>query len=191
MKFLLIKIIIIILGLNIGYIYAQGLVDWTKTFGGSEDDKGFDVQQTQDKGNVIVGETFSFGDDEFGNVYLIKKDSSGTLKWQKTFGGHNEFWGEDWGSSVQQTPDKGFIITGCTQSFNDTIYRDVYLIKTDSSGNLQWQKTFGGSYEDVGNFVQRTQDKGYIITGFTQSFSDSIEGDVYLIKTDSLGNIQW
>lgn len=188
----LIKIVGIVLVTMVAFIQAQTpLVEWEKNFGGSEVDKGYDIKQMQDKGYIIVGETYSFGDDEFGDVYLIKTDSSGNLKWEKTFGGHSEFWGEDWGSSVQQTQDKGCIITGSTQSFNDTIYRDVYLIKTDSSGNLQWQKTFGGIYEDVGNSVQQTIDKGYIITGCTQSFNDSIEGDVYLIKTDSLGNLQW
>ncbi|MDH5683688.1 MAG: hypothetical protein OEZ20_04400 [candidate division WOR-3 bacterium] len=191
MKFISISVILLAMMTHLLHAQNEPNVEWVKNFGGSGVDIGYYVQQTQDKGYVIVGETFSFDDTEYGDVYLIRIDSLGNLEWQKTFGGSSEFWGEDWGSCVQQTQDKGYIITGTTQSFNDTIYEDVYLIKTDLSGNLEWQKTFGGIYEDRGNFVRQTQDKGYIITGSTQSFNDTINGDFYLIKTDSFGNLQW
>jgi len=159
-------------------------VQWQKTFGGSDSDSGYSVQQTYDGGYIIAGVTYSFGA-VWSDVYLIKTDSTGNFLWQKTFGG-SDF---DWGYSVQQATDGGFIIAGTTCSFGDPL-GDVYLIKTDPNGNLLWQKTFGGSSDDYGSSIQRTSDDGFIIAGATGSFGDP-NGDVYLIKTDSAGNLQW
>jgi hypothetical protein len=162
----------------------NGNLLWQKTFGGSNSDGGWSVQQTTDGGFIIAGSTWSLGAGSY-DVYLIKTDSAGNIQWQKTFGGSND----DLGYSVQQTSDGGFIIAGYTSSFGSG-YEDVYLIKTDPNGNSQWQKTFGGSYEDYGGSVQQTSDGGYIIAGSTSSFGDP-NGDVYLIKTDLAGNLLW
>lgn len=153
---------------------ANGNLQWEKTYGGAGFDIGVSVQQTSDCGYIIVGYMGSFGSGGV-DIYLIKIDSNGNILWQKTFGGS----GYDRGFSVQQTTDGGFIIVGSTNSFGSGT--DVYLIKTDSNGNLQWQKTLGGSAIDWGNFVQQTSDGGYIIVGYTKSFGLG-ETDVYLIK---------
>jgi len=163
---------------------VPSVITFEKTFGGSEDDWGHSVAKTSDGGYIIVGETKSFGSGR-GDVYLIKTDSKGNLIWQQTFGGSEE----DYGYSVAQTSDGGYIIAGGTYSFGSG-GGDVYLIKTDSKGNLIWQKTFGGSDYDYGYSVAQTSDGGYIIAGGTYSFGSG-KSDVYLIKTDSKGNLIW
>jgi hypothetical protein len=162
----------------------NGSSQWQKTFGGSKNDHGFSVQQTSDDGYVIAGHTYSFGAME-QDVYLIKTEPNGSGQWQKTYGGSES----DYGNSVQQTSDGGYIIAGSTTSFGAGS-SDVYLIKTDSNGNSQWEKTFGGGNYDFAQSVQQTKNGGYVIAGHTYSFGAG-SSDVYLIKTDSNGNSQW
>ena len=157
---------------------------WTKTFGGANYDGGWCVQQTTDGGYVVIGYTQSFGAGA-ADVYLIRTDANGNLLWSKTFGGT----GYDWGFSVQQTTDGGYIFGGNTYSFGAG-NSDVYLIKTNTYGDSLWSKTFGGIDDDRAYSIQQTTDSGYIISGLTYNFGAGYV-DVYLIKTDADGDSLW
>ncbi len=157
---------------------------WSKTFGGKESDLATSVQQTSDGGYIIAGMTSSFGKEK-SDAYLIKTDSQGNEQWSTRFGGI----GIESANTVQLTSDGGYIIAGYTGSIGQG-KQDVYLIKTHSTGEEIWSKTFGGTYNDQATSVQQTSDGGYIIAGYTESFGVG-DKDVYLIKTDADGNEVW
>ena len=158
----------------------NGDVLWTKTYGGTESDYGISVQQTTDGGFIVVGETYSFFA-SITNVYLIKTDTNGDILWSKTF-----IWGSQFykGNSVQQTSDGGYIMSG-THGGGSTNY-GINLIKTNANGDSLWTRKFGITGGSEGNSVQQTNDGGYIITGYIAFVPTNT--DVFLIKTDSLGN---
>lgn len=157
---------------------------WSRTFGGSDNDRGYCVRTTQDGGYVLAGYTESFGS---GNkdVWLIKTDALGQQEWSQAFGGSED----DAGASVQQTQDGGYIITGYTESYG---YggKDVWLIKTNNLGQQQWSRPFGDDLADRGEYVQQTSDRGYIITGYTESYGYGSK-DFWAIKTNGSGEQQW
>jgi hypothetical protein len=161
-----------------------GAVGYQTHYGGGEDDMGYGVDQVLDSGFVIVGETRSYGAGG-SDVYLVRTDSLNNLLWDLAIGGSDD----DCGWSIQQTTDGGYIITGSTESFGAGSL-DVYLVKTDSLGNLLWDRTYGGTEVDVGYSVQQTLDGGYIIAGETSSLGSG-GCDVYVIKTDSVGDTVW
>jgi hypothetical protein len=164
---------------------VNGVEQWSQTYGGTEYESSYSVQQTTDGGYIIVGETYSFGNGG-SDVYLIKTDVNGVEQWSQTYGG-TEY---EIGYSVQQTTDGGYIISGRTDSFGNGSL-DFYLIKTDGNGLEQWSQTYGGTAPDLGGVsVQQTTDGGYVITGSTQSFGNGVF-DIYLIKTDVNGVEQW
>jgi predicted secreted protein len=160
---------------------------WMKTYGGWRVDDGASVELTADGGYIVVGRTLSYGAGNY-NIWMIKTDSDGNKTWDKTFGGKYS----DWSYSVQQTDDGGFIITGIKDNnFGNT--GDIWLIKTDENGNEVWNKTFDYGIVESGNSVIQTSDGGYIILGdaFNATSSPELYTCVYLIKTDSNGNMIW
>jgi len=165
-------------------VNASGELMWNKTYGGSEVEWAFSVDLTNDNGYVIAGYTGSFGAGDH-DFYVVKTDASGELIWNRTYGGT----GYDRSICVSQTSDDGYIVVGYTTSFG-TEGEDVYLVKTDASGELIWNRTYGGVDNDRGYFVVQTEDDGYIVAGWTESFGAGSR-DAYLIKTDTLGNPLW
>jgi len=163
---------------------SSGEKQWDKTFGGTGSDYAYSVQQTSDGGHILAGGTYSYGAGS-GDFWLVKTDSSGEKQWDKTFGGT----GSDYARSVQQTSDGGYILAGSTTSYGAGS-GDFWLVKTDSSGEKQWDKTFGGTGSDRGYSVQQTSDGGYIIAGDTHSYGAG-SGDFWLVKTDSEGDKEW
>jgi hypothetical protein len=162
---------------------ANGNASWWKLFGGDKDDFSGTVRRTSDGGYILAGTTYSFGAG-YCDLYLIKTDSSGNALWTKTLGGTDA----DGGGSVVQASDGGYIVAGSSQSFGAGA-ADVYLLKTDSSGNVVWTRTFGGPDSEGGASVQQTSDGGYVVSAYTNSFGEG-DWDVYLIKTDSNGLIE-
>lgn len=162
----------------------EGEMQWSKTFGGEHNDRCWALLPASDGGYVLVGETTSFGSGA-EDCYLIKTDAAGNEVWSKTFGGEKG----DRCFSITQADDGGFLLAGQTYS-EGAGDRDVYLVKTDASGNEVWSKTFGGPASDVGHSVTRTAEGDFVVTGYTTSFAIA-EDDPYLIKIDARGQTQW
>jgi hypothetical protein len=180
----IIAIILLLVLMNVGCAETAPIEEWSRTFGGGECDRAESVQQTDDRGYIVVGETHSYGAGE-GDLWLIKTDTEGNEEWSRTFGGSDS----DWGRSVQQTTDGGYIVAGCTMPYGVGL-QDLWLIKTDFGGNEEWSRTFGGSGSDCAGSVQQTTDGGYIMAGVTGSYGVG-ECDLWLIKTDFGGNEEW
>lgn len=162
---------------------TAGNMQWNKTYGQSGDEVANFVRQTTDGGYILAGYTTSLGAGM--DLFLVKTDENGTTMWQKVYGGSYT----DVGESIMQTVDGGYIITGYTSSYGVGGY-DLWLVKTDGSGNRQWHKTYGGAGGDGGYSLQLTPDGGYLLAGYTNSFGAGSH-DFWLLKTDASGNEQW
>ncbi len=162
---------------------ADGTVDWAKTYGGSNDDYAYSIQQTSDGGYIVAGHTWSFGAGNY-DLFVIKLDENGTVSWAKTYGEISN----DWANSIQQTSD-GYIVAGSTYSFGASV--DFLVIKLDASGAVSWAKTYGGSSgDDWAYSIQQTSDGGYIVAGYTDSFGEGFY-DLFVIKLDASGAVSW
>ena len=174
--------------LNSSLLFAQSwgqLKQGKLAIGGSHDDLGLSIIQTKDGGYAITGYTYSYADTTNGDIYVMKLDYKGGLKWTQAIGGK----GRDIGNSIAQTSDGGYIIAGTTNSFGAGNY-DVYVIKLDSLGNVKWTSTIGGTGDDEGVSVVQANDGGYIVAGYTNSFGAG-SYDMYVVKLDSGGSIKW
>jgi hypothetical protein len=163
---------------------GSGNIQWTRTIGGSIQDWGYSIIQTTDGGYAVAGYTGSFGAG-WSDVYVVKLDGSGNIQWTRTIGGGND----DSGFSIIQTTDGGYAVAGKTNSFGAG-QSDVYVVKLDGSGNIQWTRTIGGRISDEGNSIIQTSDGGYAVAGWSASFGAG-SGDVYVLKLDGSGNLQW
>jgi hypothetical protein len=160
------------------------IVDPEKTYGGTALDYGRVVIAASDGGFAIIGTTYSYGSGG-GDFWLIKTDSDGIVEWSQTYGGTEL----DDGRCIIETSDGGFALVGYTQSFGAGNH-DVWLIKTDSGGIVEWSQTYGGAERDRGYHLIETSDGGYLISGWTMSYGAG-ENDAWLIKTNSDGIVEW
>jgi hypothetical protein len=163
---------------------SLGNLQWNKTYGGAAQDRAYGAIKTSDGGYAIAGITASSG---AGNIdyWLIKLDSSGNLLWNKTYGGT----AADGAFALVQTSDSGYAIAGAELSFGAG-YHDFWLVKTDNNGNMQWNKTYGDVAQDICRSLIRTPDGGYAMAGFSNS-SGNGGYDVWMVKIDANGNMQW
>ena len=166
-----------------------------KNYGGTQNERGYAVQQTSDGGYVIVGSSTSYGAGG-SDLWILKVDASGEFSWSKTYGGQ----GNDVGKAIVQTSDGGYIITGYTKSFSSGGDMDLWLIKTDANGesclyndggtctqnSSKWVKSFGTSGNDYGNSVQETSEGDFIVAGKSGRIPS-----VFVVKTNSLGEKIW
>jgi uncharacterized delta-60 repeat protein len=167
---------------------STGGVTWKKSCGGSSEDCAKSIQQTSDGGYIVAGYTKSFGAGN-GDVWVLKLNSTGGVDWQKTYGGGDS----DRAYSVQQTSDGGYIVAGGAGGISGDLgftSGDVWVLKLSSTGDVTWQKTYGGGRTDWAQSVQQTSDGGYIIAGYTYSFGAGTD-DFWVLKLDSTGGVTW
>lgn len=175
----------ILFGLNIfQYSYAQTDTAWVSTYGGIQNDVCNQIKPTYDGGYITIGTTNSFcgGNSLF---YIIKTDSLCKKEWSKAIGGP----GIQGGYSVATTFDHGYAFVGFTNSYGNGNYNTL-LVKTDSDGNLKWEKVYSGTDWNFGYSIAQTIDSGFVICGLTYSYP-AVNGDVYVIRTDKNGDTLW
>jgi hypothetical protein len=184
---------------------AQPIVQWEKLYGGSGDDFIRHIHATPDGGCITAGTSTStegdvgvnFGDSD---AWIMKLDQNGLLEWKKVLGGDQY----DTGQCIFNTSDGNYIFLGSTISSNGGAIEikgegDFWIVKLDLSGNILWQKTYGGSAFDLLRKGKPTSDGGFIVTGDSESNDGDVSGhhgtvdfdDVWVGKFDSLGQLEW
>ncbi|NOU47792.1 MAG: T9SS type A sorting domain-containing protein [Bacteroidales bacterium] len=182
-------------------IGSDGIIDWQKTYGGSFDDEALCVQQTVDGGYIFAGSTISQNGDvtvHYGvtDYWVVKTDENGVIQWQKSYGGTVA----DEATGILQTTDGGYIITGSSKSYNYDVTLnhggfDYWIVKINSTGEIEWQKTYGGSLDDISSGIQKTSNGGYVVAGSTKSGNGDItfnhgDSDYWVILINESGLLQ-
>ncbi|MGA2669054.1 MAG: T9SS type A sorting domain-containing protein [Ignavibacteria bacterium] len=166
-------------------ISDNGIVQWKKTIGGTLDEQAFSIIQTIDGGYVVAGFTKTFGAG-LEDMYIVKITSTGSVQWSKTVGGS----GNDRAYSVINTSDGGYVLAGYTTSFGAG-YSDLYIVKLDGIGTLQWSRTVGGNGYDYAYSIVQTIDSNYVVAGASSSYTYMHDPDVIVTKLNSNGNLLW
>jgi len=165
-------------------VFSNGVHDWTRTYGGSADDRCWGVIQASDGGFAMTGWTRSYGAGG-SDFWLVKTNALGNSEWSRTFGGSQS----DLSYNILQTSDHGYILIGRTNSFGAGNY-DGWIVRTNSAGDSLWSRTFGGAANDVFYRITACSDGGYLVTGETASWG---EGgiDCWVVKVNASGVQQW
>jgi len=180
---------------------AAGNIQWQKCFGGIYVEGARSIRQTSEGEYIFAGRTTGIYHDithSSNDLWVVKLDAFGNIKWQQSYGER----GEERASSIEQTLDGGFIVVGFTTYLEEGQPLDMpgdencWILKLDKSGNVQWQKSLGGTDYERSSSIQQTTDGGYILAGTTYSNDGDVsgnhgEGDCWIAKLGISGNIQW
>ena len=181
-----------------------GTIVWEKSFGGSEEEAAYVIQQTIDGGYIIGGHSYSSDGDVNQNYgssdcWIIKLNTNGGLDWENNYGGSDD----ETAYSIQQTIDGGYIIGGATSSTDGDVgaddpnsTRNAWILKIDINGAIEWEKSLGGDHLDYCHSVLQTNDGGYIFTGASSSSNGDVganygDFDYWVVKTDPAGELEW
>jgi len=171
-------------------IDENGTMEWNQTYGGTwgASDIAYSVVQTDDGGYAMAGLTESF-DARSGDFWLIKTNQTGHEQWNQTYGGS---YLED-AHSMVLTDDGGYALAGDTESFGAGApdFPDFWLVKTNRTGHMEWNQTYGGKAVDKAYSIVKTSDGGYAVAGFTNDPSGAGDYDSWLVKTNSTGHMEW
>ena len=179
-------------------------IEWQKTFGGTGIEYAHSLIQTADGGYATAGWTSSNNGDVTGihsidttDFWVVKMSSTGQIEWQKTLGGTRR----DEAYSIIQTRDGGYAVAGYTASNNGDVSGyygggDFWVVKLSSTGQLEWQKTLGGTSTDIAYSLVQTVDGGYAVAGQTLSNDGDVSGnhgggDFWVMKLSSIGQLEW
>ena len=197
--------IVLIVLLQLGVLHkmnAQYSLEWQKSYGGLSTDIGHKIKATNDGGYIVSGFTKSddtdvnnhFGE---GDYWVFKIDSIGMIEWESNYGGSDS----DNKCEIELTNDGGYIIAGDSGSMDFDVsinkgQQDIWVVKIDSLGIIQWERSFGGTDQEIFGSISQTDDDGYLLVGYSRSIDgdldNSVQGDDYwVLKLDHAGNIEW
>ncbi|MBL7989239.1 MAG: T9SS C-terminal target domain-containing protein [Chlorobi bacterium] len=186
-------------------------IEWEKSLGGSDNDGATSIEQTSDGGYIVAGLSYSNDGDVTGHhgasdksdYWIVKLTGAGVIQWEKSLGGS----GVDYASSIEQTSDGGYIVAGSSYStdgdvishFRAWVESDYWIVKLTNAGDIQWEKSLGGSGNDYAASIEQTSDGGYIVAGWSSSTEGDVTGhhgthyksDYWIVKLTSAGDIQW
>jgi hypothetical protein len=183
---------------------SMGVVEWQKTYGGSNWDEAYFIQQTTEGGYILAGNSVSTDGDVTGNhgyfdIWVVKLNQTGTIEWQKSLGGGN---GAEYAQCVRQTIDGGYIVAGSTNSTDGDVSGnngtdDYWVVKLSPAGTIEWQNALGGLGIDVAHSICQASDDGYVVVGHSGSDSNGdVTGhhggfDAWVVKLSNAGDLQW
>lgn len=182
-----------------------GNILWSKSLGGTQDDRAYSIKQTTDGGFVLCGSSLSNDGDVsinkgYDDAWIVKLSSIGSIEWQKTYGGSKS----DYTKSISQTNDGGFIVVGSTKSIDGDLVNvnnldpddnHVWVLKLNSIGDIQWQKVYGRTSTAEGNDILQSTDGGYIFVANSYTYTDPIQykgsNDTWIVKINDTGTLEW
>lgn len=181
---------------------SDGEKIWRRYFGGSFTDTTYDVIETDDNGFLLIGSSDSEDVDISGNkgeydFWIVRLNNDGELLWEKSYGGAQI----DEARSAIKTSDGNYVILGDSRSTDQDVSNsngaaDFWLIKISDNGDMIWEKSYGGSSFDAGRHVSASSDNGFILVGSSRSLDGNLtenkgQNDMWLVKIDQIGNLQW